>query len=124
MKIFKLSQTYQNIVDPMYLTKMVKSFHHNLADFEEGDLIDRIHNYSYWKLVDYDISKLQLDEWYVEEEYVEDYVEETKNNPNYPPVIIDDKSSNIPTIVDGTHRLNALNELGHTTVKAYVPYKK
>jgi hypothetical protein len=121
MKIYRMAD---NIIDAFRLSSEVESLHHTYEDIEDGDLLQRIHKYAFWKLTEYNIDDLDLDEWSIDEDRVEEYVEKLKMNPDYPPVIIDNKSYGIPTIVDGTHRLNALAELGYKTVKAYVPYRK
>jgi len=122
MRIYKISQN--NIVSSEYLASEVESFHHTHDDIIEGDLLQRIQQYELWELVEYNIDDLNLDEWSIDEDLVEEYINETKKHFNYPPVIIDNKSYGFPTIIDGTHRLNALNQLGYKTVKAYIPYNE
>jgi len=122
MKIYKIAQS--NIVSSEYLASEVESFHHTHDDIIEGDLLQRIQQYEFWELVEYNINDLDLNEWTIDDDIVEKYINETKNNSSYPPVIIDNKSYEIPTIVDGTHRLNSLNQLGYNIVKAYVPYNE
>jgi hypothetical protein len=121
MKIYKITQ---NIVDSDYLASEVESYHHTYDDILEGDLLSRIQQYDRYHLVTYNIDNLDLDEWMVDDDLVQKYIKEIQKNPNYPPIIIDDKSYNIPTIIDGIHRLNALEQLGYKNVKAYVPYVK
>ena len=122
MRIYKIARS--NIVSSEYLASEVESFHHTHDDIIDGDLLQRIQQYELWELVEYNIDDLDLEEWNINDDLVEEYINETKNNPNYPPVIIDNKSYGTPTIVDGTHRLNALNQLGYKTVKAYIPYNE
>lgn len=119
MKIYKIAN---NIVSSEYLASEVEMIHHTHDDIIEGDLLANIEVFSQWQLTTYNIDSLDLNEWHVYEDLVQKCIQEIQNNPNYPPVIIDDKSYGEPTIVDGTHRLNALSRLGYKTVKAYVPY--
>ena len=120
MKIYKIAQN--KIVDSKDLSSEVESLHHTYDDIIDGDLLSRIHRYELWGLVEYNIDDLDLDEWSTDEDLVKKYENKIKNDFNYPPVIIDNKSYGYPTIVDGTHRLKALNRLGYKTVKAYIPY--
>lgn len=120
MKIYKISQN--SIISSQDLQFEVEHLHRNYDDIIEGDLLERIGNWDFWIKTTYNIANLDLDEWYVDEDLVEEYVEKMKNNLNYPPIIIDDKSHERVTIVDGIHRANALNQLGHSTVQAYVPH--
>ena len=120
MRIYKITKS--NIVSSYSLASDVETYHHTHDDIVEGDLLERIHRYKFWELVTYDIDKLNLDEWDLYDDLVDKYIDEIRVNSDYPPVIIDDKSYGIPTIVDGTHRLNALDKLGYKKIKAYVPY--
>lgn len=119
MKIVKIAKA--TVVSAGYLASEVESLHHTYDDIIEGDVLGRIHQYESWQLVTYNIDDLNLDEFDTYEDLIEKYVKAIKVNSSYPPVIIDDKSYDIPTVVDGMHRLNALDRLGYKTVKAYVP---
>ncbi len=111
-----------SVVDSLYLCSEVESHHHTYDDIIDGDLLSRIEQYPYWKMVTYNIDDINLDEWSLDDDLLEKQIEEMKKNPSYPPVIIDNKSYDLPTIVDGIHRLNALDKLGYKTVQAYVPH--
>jgi hypothetical protein len=102
----------------------VEDIHHNHDDIIEGDLLSRIARFDFWELKVLDIDCIDLNQFSIYDHLVDDYMKEIKNNPNYPPVIIDDKSYSHPSIIDGTHRLNALDKLGYKKVKAFVPYIK
>ena len=50
---------------------------------------------------------------------MKDYIKEYKNSNNYPPIVLNDEYG----IIDGTHRVNALERLGLKEVKAWVGIK-
>jgi len=100
----------------------VENIHNNHDDIIEGDLLSRISRFNFWEFKILNIEDIDLKEFSTYKHLIEDYMEEIKKNPNYPPVIIDDKSYSTPSIVDGTHRLNALDRLGYKQVRAFVPY--
>ena len=62
--------------------------------------------------------KIDRDEFYIDEELVEDYVEKIKNEgvENMPPMLISDNYE----IIDGIHRLNALLDSGFNSFLSYV----
>jgi len=116
------SETYQNlcwknakigdIVDESDIYNYAQSLHRNYDDFHEGDLGDRIEKYKRYKLTEIDIDKLDLDEWYKDEDHVEAIEVKIEKTGTYPPIIIDRDFC----IIDGTHRANAVNNLGMTTI--------
>ena len=97
----------------------VRKNHHNPSDIWEGDLEDRISNYSMYKLVDLPLSTIDTDEWDSDDDTVSDYQEKYTSTKNYPPIIYDFRNK---SIIDGTHRAKALKNLGVKTIKAYVGY--
>jgi hypothetical protein len=96
----------------------VQSSHHTKEDFIDGDLGDRIEEYPFYHLKQIDIRDLNANEWLVDEDIVDDYVNdiESKGILNMPPLVISDKGS----IIDGIHRLNSLLKVGITNFKCYV----
>lgn len=98
----------------------VQGMHHTDEDFWDGDLGDRIENYSQYKLREISISKIDIDEFYIDEDDIEGYQERYESSKDYPPIVLEKIYMGRYTIIDGTHRVNALNNLGITTVKAWV----
>jgi len=96
--------------------QMVQKLHRNYDDFIDGDLGDRLDNYDNYELKDINISDLDLEEWDVQEDLVDNIVDEMKKNKEYPPIVVGDDMS----IIDGIHRANALNKLGFNKIRAYV----
>jgi hypothetical protein len=102
---------YHEIVDIVY------SLHTREEDFEEGDLIERIKSFPFYELKNVPLSSLDTDEFMTDAELVDEYAEEIRLNPDYPPIVFDPTNS---SIIDGMHRVQALEQLGYDTVRAYV----
>jgi hypothetical protein len=88
---------------------------HGNHDFIDGDLGKRIEKYSSYQLVEVDIIKLNIDEYYLFDDLVDEYVEEYKKRGSYPPPVVTNKYR----LIDGNHRSNALNKLGITKIKVF-----
>ena len=84
--------------------------------FVDGNLGDRIDEYDRYKLKEIPISKLNLEEWDLDDSYVDIYKGKFLQNKDYPPIVIDDEYS----IIDGLHRTVALKESGLEKIMAFV----
>jgi hypothetical protein len=105
-----------DIISEDILYQNIQEFHRNYDDFIDGDLSERIEEYEFYKLIEIDFNKLDLEEWNVDESLVEEIKEEIEFNINTMPLcVIDDNYS----IIDGIHRLNALKNLGYNSIKVY-----
>ena len=109
-------------VDAHTIYSIVQSGHREPEDFIEGDIGDRIYWFDDYKKTSLPISNLNLDEHYVDDELVDDYVELIKSSPNTMPPIVFDPIAN--SIIDGIHRANAYAKLGYDTIPAYVGLTK
>jgi len=119
MKTFKqFLENKEQIISSEELVEIVKRLHLNNEDFEQGDLEDRIRKHDLYKLVDADATRIKEEMWHSDNDIVDDYQKRLEKEPNYPPVVLDDDRK---TIIDGTHRIKALKNLGHKTIKAWVP---
>lgn len=96
---------------------IVNSLHTDEDDLNDGDLKERVFKFPFYELTEIPMSTLDTDEFLTNPEVVDDYVEKTKINPDYPPIIFDPEQS---SIIDGMHRVQALEELGYDEVRAYV----
>ncbi len=97
---------------------LVKKIHRKPEDLGYGDLSDRIFWFKDYELTTIKLSTLDLDEWDVDEEYVEDYMKEIRSSKEtMPPIIYDPLAQ---SIIDGTHRANACFNLGLEDIVAYV----
>ena len=118
MKIKELIRENQQIVDASHIYSIVKKIHRNFNDFDEGDITDRIYWFDQYKLVNFPLSKLNLNEWDVNEDLVADNIAKImKSQHTMPPVVIDPFTN---SIIDGTHRANAYAKLGYDTIPAYI----
>lgn len=104
-------------VDANTIYRTVQSAHHTPEDFEEGDIGDRIYWFDDYKLTSLPIADLNLNEYYVDEDRVDDYVERIQYSPNTMPPIVYDPIAK--SIIDGIHRAAAYSKLGHATIPAY-----
>ena len=113
-----LRESLQQTVDPNHIYALAKQIHRNYDDFGEGDLSDRIFWFDQYKLTNLPLSKIDLDEWDVDEDLVADHVAEImKSKDTMPPIVFDPIEN---SIIDGTHRANAYAQLGYDTIPAYV----
>ena len=113
-----------DILSDDIICQYVKSLHRNDEDFYEGDLEQRIYQFSKYKLMEVKISKINIDEYDLDKDYMRDYMIEYKNTQDYPPIVLDGDTQwswgNNYTIIDGTHRVNDLHRLKIDTIKAWV----
>lgn len=114
------THSYPNIAQEWEVYMMVQQLHYNNEDFYDGDLGKRIEKYEEYKLMYIPIDKIDL-EFYTDEERVEEIQQQIINsNGKYPPIVLSHKLR----LIDGTHRTEALNNLGETRVLSYVGIKK
>jgi disulfide oxidoreductase YuzD len=111
----KVGETY----DEADVYAYTQRIHHTKDDFIDGDLGDRIEKYKSYVVKEVSISDIDIDEFYIDDDLVDEYKEKIKNKDTYPPIVLNKDYS----IIDGTHRVNALNELGYKKVIAFVGIK-
>lgn len=117
--------TIGDIYDESDIYTYIQKLHHKRSeDFWEGDLGDRIEKYPYYIVKEIPISDIELDEFYVDEDDVEEYVDMFIKRQSYPPIVIGKKHMGYHSIIDGTHRANALKELGFNSIICFVGTKK
>lgn len=112
-------------VMPYEIGEYVSSFH-NMDDYDDSDLLDRINKYKYFKYEMIDLSKLDLDEFQLDDDKVEEYIKDFNETGDYPAIVVGLVSGDY-TIIDGLHRANAIYEINNhtdTKVKAFVGYRK
>lgn len=109
-----------NIGDILYeedVYQYVQSIHDDYeSSFVDGDLGDRIEEFEQYKLKLIPISEIDIDEFSIDTSKMREYMIEYKKSDNYPPIVLNDEYG----IIDGTHRVNALERLGIKEVKAWV----
>lgn len=109
-------------VGPDTIFNQVKDIHREFRDIEEGDLPDRIYWFDDYKTTQLPLSQINLDEFIVDEDLVEDYIDYIKDSPNTMPPIVYDPIAK--SVIDGMHRANAYARLGYDTIPAYVGLTK
>jgi len=89
-------------------------------EYTEGDLDERIYSFTYYV---YDpafpIAKIDLEQWDLGEEKVEEWMEKIRV-AEVPTVVLGDYGVEGVGIIDGTHRANAAARLGKSTIPAYI----
>jgi hypothetical protein len=99
------------------MIEYVAELHYRPEDVYEGDLRDRIEQFTRYDLQELDTANLHI-EWGINRGLVDDIKDEMiASNFAYPPIVYDPVHN---SIIDGTHRFAALQELGKTKVWAYI----
>ncbi len=97
-------------------TYVQKLHYKRKEDFWEGDLGDRIEEYPYYVVREIPIDEIDMDVYQIDEDDLEEYIELFKELQSYPPIVLTKEYD----IIDGTHRANALRELGLTSIICFV----
>ena len=97
--------------------RQVKACHPHETDFDEGDLEDRIYCFSSYKKGIIDLRGLNLHEFDICEQTVEEYKALYKANGPGPELVYDPVNN---SLIDGNHRANAAFELGVYYVEAFI----
>ena len=84
--------------------------------FVDGDLGERLDEYNNYILKEIDVDDLNLNEWNLDDDLVDYYQELYHENKSYPPIVIDENYS----IIDGTHRANAIKNIRFDKILAFV----
>ena len=82
------------------------NYHHEPEDFDDGDLEERFQEYNKYNLILIDIDEIDVDEWHTNIEFVDTYMVEIEESIETMPIPV---ISDYYSIIDGTHRLNAMN---------------
>jgi hypothetical protein len=62
-----------------------------------------------------------MDEYELDDDYVDDYIEMYKKSGTYPPIVLGYYDNNWGyDIIDGTHRANVLRKLGVKSIISFV----
>ncbi len=93
-------------------------------DFWEGDLGERIEKFPYYVVKEIPVKDIEMDEYQLDDDDMEEYIEMFEERGSYPPIVLGKKSYGYYNIIDGTHRANALRELGFDKIICFVGKKK
>ncbi len=103
----------------------VRKLHYKRSeDFWEGDLGERIERFPYYKVMEIPIGDIEMDEYQLDEDDMEEYVDMYRERGTYPPIVLGKKQYGYYNIIDGTHRANALKEIGLESIVCFVGKKK
>ena len=87
----------------------VQKIHRNEEDFYEGNIGQRIEEYSNYKVLKIPINTICTDEYELDEDYVKDYILKYKELGTYPSIVLGRLNTDWGyDIIDGNHRVNAL----------------
>lgn len=102
--------------------QLAQELHTREDDWHEGDIGARIEQFSHYVSRQLDVSKLNPHEYFIDEDKVDEYLEQIKaSDGSCPPIIFDEVND---TIIDGAHRVAALQKGGFETVDAFVGTEK
>ena len=116
-KSVKIGEVYSSDV----IHSEVQNLHRNEEDFDEGDISDRIYEFSEYEVAELPIEKISMNDYEIDDDKVEEYVEMYKKTKTYPPIVLgyyDERWGY--DIIDGTHRANALKNCGLKTIISFV----
>lgn len=114
---------YGKSYDESNIYRYVQKLHRNKEDFYDGNLGERLGKYKMYQLLEIPINKIKIDQWQIDDDKVSEYVSLYEKNKKYPPIVLKPIRGGSYEIIDGTHRVNALDELGYKYVDAYVGIK-
>ena len=104
---------------PSEIEELVSSLHSRPEDLEDGDLLERINSCSSFSLELVSLSALDPEEWSFDFDLASEY---SKQEGDFPPIVLKDFGDGQYSIIDGTHRINAALIRGDKNIKAYVGY--
>jgi ParB-like chromosome segregation protein Spo0J len=107
----------KNLVLADEVLNIIKNLDGQQNRFNEEDLAKKIYKFPFYELTEIAMATLNTNEFPTNQSLVNDYIEKTKNNPDYPPIVFDPE---LNSIIDGMHRIKALESLGYDSVRAYV----
>ncbi len=118
--VFKMNE----VVDCCKLKRMVSAIHYRKQDIWEGDVVDRIEEFSYYRLQEIPISSIiDYNHYTTDDEMVSEYA--TLNYHTMPPIIIHPgKEAMTYHLVDGGHRAQACLKQGIIMIKAFVGWSE
>lgn len=109
------------VVDHRSVQDEVIRLHGRKQDLNEGDLLHRLDRFNFFIKKSIDISDVDLDEFEVDQDKVDDFKRLFAQSGAYPPIVFDSLDG---SIIDGIHRANALAQLGVLRIDAFVGVKE
>jgi hypothetical protein len=115
----KVGDILDNDVIYQYVEFLTDSADKYEESFVDGDLGERIDKYDKFILKLIPIDKINIDEFYLYQIDVDNYGIMYNKTKTYPPIVLEADF----TIIDGTHRANALHNYGVKDILAFVGIK-
>jgi hypothetical protein len=109
-----------NYVSPEEVLDSVMRLDAN-KEYLDETVKQQILSFPMYKLDEVPMATFDTNEREVDDELVNKYMDMIKFNPDYPPIIYDPEKN---SIIDGMHRVKALEKLGYDIVRAYVGKRK
>lgn len=124
--IINMSQNQKEVIDIIYdarvedvlpesvIYQYVQILHKNHDDFVDGDLGDRIEEFKQYRLEKIKLNNLE-DEWDMDYGLVNYYKQQYLDSETkiYPPIVLKRYKGGHYSIIDGTHRVEALKNIGN-----------
>jgi hypothetical protein len=99
----------------------IQKLHRNEDDFYDGDIGERIERFPQYQVAEIFVDKINMDEYELDDDYFNDYVEKYKQIGTYPPIVLGYYDNRWGyDIIDGTHRANALKNAGLKSIVCFV----
>lgn len=105
-----------DVIEEEYIYNYIQYLHDDYEGaFIDGDLGSRIEEFNRYKLTEINISEIDLDEFYIDNDSVNEYKSIINNTGDYPPIVVDNEYR----IIDGSHRAVAVSKL-QDKIKAWI----
>lgn len=99
----------------------IQRLHIKDYDFYDGDIGERIERFPKYQVAEIPIDKINMDEYELDDEVVDEYVEKYKKFGTYPPIVLGYYDNNWGyNIIDGNHRANALKNAGLKSIICFI----
>lgn len=110
-KLFNNTTKINDVYSSGDILTYIKSIHYNEDDFSDGDIVERVNKYSNYVVKEVPMNKIILDNYSLEQDWVDDYINQYEKSKSYPLIVVSPKNGKYD-IIDGNHRANALSQVG------------
>jgi len=109
-----------DVLPESIIYQYVQYLHDDEDAFVNGDLGERIEEFNEYKLEKIEISNLEI-EFYLDTDKVSEYEKQYYKKMKYPPIVVRKYGDNDYSIIDGSHRVEALKDIwGNKFILAWV----
>jgi hypothetical protein len=114
---FKLVEN-KILADDVY--EQVRLIHHRKEDFDEGDIEDRIFQFSYYIETEVPVENIDNEDYNISDDIVDDLIKKIKLGEKITPVVLYEYLKGNYDVIDGVHRVTAYKKLGIKNITAWV----